>query len=238
MTRISGPGCLPGCDHPIPNGPEANVASVCKSRRRPFRACQLSYPNRPEASAAGVMPGAFGIGCAANLSRLLLLARFRHYIRGRPCRACQFPDRSGHAASGVEEGAFRSGAAFWGPDKRTPKTRPQTGKPPLGFREDSEMTEDKLRAPQSTRPRLTLGQVVMTPGVSGELTNQEIHAALYRHQCGDWGMVCPSDWNENDEAISTGCRVLSAYESSNGLKFWIITEWDRSVTTVLLPEEY
>jgi hypothetical protein len=100
------------------------------------------------------------------------------------------------------------------------------------------MTDNKLRVPQSTLPRLTLGQVVMTPGVSGELTNEEIHNALYRHRCGDWGMVCPFDWNENDEAMTTGCRVLSAYESSTGVKFWIITEWDRSVTTVMLPEEY
>jgi hypothetical protein len=104
--------------------------------------------------------------------------------------------------------------------------------------EDSEMTDNKMRLPQSTQPRLTLGQVVMTRGIEGVLTKQEIQTALYRHRCGDWGMVTPFDWDENDQAMNTGCRVLSAYESSTGVKFWIITEWDRSVTTVLLPEEY
>ena len=104
--------------------------------------------------------------------------------------------------------------------------------------EDNEMTDDKLRLLQSTQPRLSLGQVVMTRGISGTLTKREINTALYRHQCGDWGMVCPFDWNENDEAMKTGCRILSAYESSSGVKFWIITEWDRSYTTILLPEEY
>ena len=100
------------------------------------------------------------------------------------------------------------------------------------------MTDNKMRLPQSTQPRLMLGQVVMTRGIAGTLTKQEINTALYRHQCGDWGTVCPFDWNENDEAINSGGRILSAYESTNGVKFWIITEWDRSVTTVLLPEEY
>jgi hypothetical protein len=100
------------------------------------------------------------------------------------------------------------------------------------------MTDDKLRLPQSTLPRLMLGQVVITRGLSGVLTNQEIHTALFRHQCGDWGTVCPADWNENDEAMNSGGRILSAYKSSGGVKFWIITEWDRSVTTLLLPDEY
>jgi hypothetical protein len=58
--------------------------------------------------AAGVTPGAFGIGCAANLSCPLPLARFRLYIAWKALRACKFPDRYGHAASDVEEGAFRS----------------------------------------------------------------------------------------------------------------------------------
>jgi len=42
----------------------------------------------------------------------------------------------------------------------------------------------------------------------------------------------------NDDALETGCRLLSAYQDRHGVKFWIITEWDRSVTTVLLPEDY
>jgi hypothetical protein len=104
--------------------------------------------------------------------------------------------------------------------------------------EEIKMTQEKLRVPLSTLPKLTLGQVVITPGASGVLTPQEIHSLLYRHRCADWGMVCPFDWNENDEALNAGDRILSAYESSTGVKIWIITEWDRSVTTILLPDEY
>ena len=50
--------------------------------------------------------------------------------------------------------------------------------------------------------------------------------------------VCPEDWKLNDEALKVGNRLLSAYTAVNGVKFWIITEWDRSTTTILLPEDY
>ena len=61
---------------------------------------------------------------------------------------------------------------------------------------------------------------------------------LQRHVAGDWGEVCAEDKQSNDHALVEGTRILSAYRAADGTKFWIITEADRSVTTVLLPEDY
>jgi len=82
------------------------------------------------------------------------------------------------------------------------------------------------------------GQVVATPGALELVSNNEITKALDRHFSGDWGDLCEEDKTVNDEAVISGDRILSAYHTEAGDKFWIITEWDRSVTTVLLPEEY
>ncbi len=82
-----------------------------------------------------------------------------------------------------------------------------------------------------------LGKVVATPSVLKAVPDSVIYAALGRHLRGDWGDVCEDDWKENDNAVKNGERVLS-YRAPDGTKFWIITEWDRSYTTVLLPEEY
>lgn len=82
-----------------------------------------------------------------------------------------------------------------------------------------------------------LGRVVITRGANEELNSQDVAVALWRHAQGDWGDVCKADKRSNDEALQDGERLLSAY-ASNGTKFWIITEWDRSATTILLPDEY
>lgn len=83
-----------------------------------------------------------------------------------------------------------------------------------------------------------LGQLCATPGIFAEISPEEIAAAVTRHASGDWGDLCQEDIDENQRALKENCRLLSAYNSNNGVKFWIITEWDRSVTTVLLPSEY
>jgi hypothetical protein len=62
--------------------------------------------------------------------------------------------------------------------------------------------------------------------------------ALGRHVTGDWGNVCSEDAEANDAAVGERARLLSSYTSDEGVRFWIITEADRSLTTVLLPEEY
>lgn len=83
-----------------------------------------------------------------------------------------------------------------------------------------------------------LGRTVATPNVLEAVPQEEIFAALQRHQSCDWGDVCPKDKWSNDRAVKMNERLLSVYHSEEGIKFWIITEWDRSATTVLLPEDY
>jgi hypothetical protein len=61
---------------------------------------------------------------------------------------------------------------------------------------------------------------------------------LQRHQAGDWGDVDNHDRLANDHALKNGSRLFSVYHSADGVKFWIITEADRSLTTVLLPRDY
>ena len=83
-----------------------------------------------------------------------------------------------------------------------------------------------------------LGQVVATPGVLQMVSKREIQNFLYRHCHGDWGCVCPEDAEENWVSLRDGYRLFSAYVSSKDVHVWVITEADRSCTTVLLPEEY
>ena len=89
-----------------------------------------------------------------------------------------------------------------------------------------------------TRPRFVLGRVVATPGALKGLREEEILSALRRHVVGDWGDLCDEDRQENQLSLREGFRLLSSYRSGSGVKFWVITEADRSATTVLLPEEY
>jgi hypothetical protein len=86
--------------------------------------------------------------------------------------------------------------------------------------------------------RFPLGQIVITQGALAALTANDAMLGLLRHSKADWGDVCPEDAQLNNAALNDGTRLLSAYRSSGGSRFWIITEADRSVTTVLLPEEY
>lgn len=83
-----------------------------------------------------------------------------------------------------------------------------------------------------------LGTVYCTRGVMEKLFIDEIYEAIPRHLSGDWGEVCQEDWENNNDAVELGHRILSSYTSRLGHKFWVITEADRSSTTVLLPEEY
>ncbi|APC69149.1 plasmid related protein [Ralstonia solanacearum] len=89
-------------------------------------------------------------------------------------------------------------------------------------------------------PRLPLGQLVATPAAIAALAAADvsIFKLLNRHARGDWGDLSSEDLALNDLAAITSQRVLSNYLLGNGQKVWIITEWDRSVTTVLLPDDY
>lgn len=88
--------------------------------------------------------------------------------------------------------------------------------------------------------RFSLGQIVATPGAIEALNeaDQGFLEFLSRHVTGDWGDICKDDAAENECALKEGFRLLSAYRTRLGVKFWIITEADRSVTTLLLPDEY
>lgn len=100
----------------------------------------------------------------------------------------------------------------------------------------SEDTNDS--APAGDGGKFSLGQVVATSTALATLSAQDIAAALDQHRRGDWGDVGKEDWQANECALKQGERLLSVYHAANGTKFWIITEWDRSLTTVLLPEDY
>jgi hypothetical protein len=86
--------------------------------------------------------------------------------------------------------------------------------------------------------KFQLGQIVATPNALNHLTQDDIRSGIIRHQSGDWGDLDADDRKENDLSLERGTRLLSAYLASNGTKFWIITEADKSSTTVLLPEDY
>jgi hypothetical protein len=86
--------------------------------------------------------------------------------------------------------------------------------------------------------KFRLGHIVSTPNALHQLTQDDILLAIQRHQAGDWGDVGAHDRVANDQALVEGTRILSVYQAANGTKFWLITEADHSVTTVLLPEDY
>lgn len=92
--------------------------------------------------------------------------------------------------------------------------------------------------PPPTLLPIPLGQTVATPAALGVLSQTDIVAALRRHAAGDWGEVDDEDRAANDHAVKSGERLLSVYRAANGTTFWVITEADRSVTTLLLPEDY
>lgn len=99
---------------------------------------------------------------------------------------------------------------------------------------------------ESVRHRFRLGRLMSTPGAVAALqrAGQDPLTFINRHRSGDWGDVCPADARANDEAVShegdldQQGRVLSAYTTKVGGRLWVITEHDRSATTMLLPEEY
>jgi hypothetical protein len=83
-----------------------------------------------------------------------------------------------------------------------------------------------------------LGAIVATSNALDVLTQLDVPDGLTRHAAKDWGDLDPEDWRSNDHAVDHGGRILSAYASANGTKFWLTTEHDRSATTILLPEDY
>jgi len=83
-----------------------------------------------------------------------------------------------------------------------------------------------------------LGQCVITANAKDTLHPEDVKFALDRHSRGDWGELCQSDWKENEISLAQNMRLLSRYKDRAGVCFWIITEADRSATTILLPDDY
>lgn len=92
----------------------------------------------------------------------------------------------------------------------------------------------------SSKQKFALGQIVATPAALDALntSGDSAHTLLARHATGDWGDLCESDKESNDADLINGGRLLSAYVLRDGTKLWIITEADRSATTLLLPSDY
>jgi hypothetical protein len=89
-------------------------------------------------------------------------------------------------------------------------------------------------------PRFPLGRLVATPGALRALADagQDAMPFVARHQAVDWGEVPEEDKRENEFSLQRGFRLLSAYTLSTGVRLWLMTEADRSATTILLPSEY
>jgi len=91
---------------------------------------------------------------------------------------------------------------------------------------------------KTSPPKFPIGRILITKNALDSIPLEEATTGLVRHVAGDWGEVCKSDHRANEAALQEGGRLLSVYRATNGVKYWIITEADRSSTTVLLPEDY
>ncbi len=91
-----------------------------------------------------------------------------------------------------------------------------------------------------SKTRFPLGRVLATPGALDALeqVDQFPDKYLARHHAGDWGELCAEDIQENEFSLEHGFRLMSVYTLPTEVKIWIITEADRSATTLLLPSEY
>ncbi len=90
-----------------------------------------------------------------------------------------------------------------------------------------------------------LGRIMMTTNLQGKIQEanpehweEELQGLIARHASGDWGDLGEEDKGENDLSVKRGFRIFSAYATSHGFRVWVITEADRSVSTVLLPSDY
>lgn len=94
--------------------------------------------------------------------------------------------------------------------------------------------------PAGRAAKFALGHILITPGgiVAVEFNRIQPIELLRRHITGDWGDLFDEDKRLNDEALEHGGRILSAYVLADGQKVWILTEADRSATTILTPDEY
>jgi hypothetical protein len=121
---------------------------------------------------------------------------------------------------------------------RCPKSPPDTGAVDLVVINVDVPDDEFVPLPLSIpAPKFPLGRIVMTAHAAGRLDVVAVHDGLRRHAAGDWGDLPPEDAGQNEFGLEHGERLFSAYGTGEK-RFWIITERDRSVTTVLMPEDY
>jgi hypothetical protein len=87
-------------------------------------------------------------------------------------------------------------------------------------------------------PKFPLGQTVITPAAQAQLHPEDVQTCLARHAAGDWSEMKEDDRQENEIALRNELRIFSVFRDRNQVRFWIITEADRSSTCILLPEDY
>ncbi|TWT59710.1 hypothetical protein [Rubinisphaera italica] len=97
---------------------------------------------------------------------------------------------------------------------------------------------DNFLSSSSGRLRFPPGQIVITPNALAQLPHAEVFTALTRHLTGDWRDCSSEDRQANERALESGGRVFSVYHSADQQRFWIITEADHTLTTVLMPDDY
>lgn len=102
------------------------------------------------------------------------------------------------------------------------------------------MNHSEPKVIQNQAQIFPLGQIVATPGALEALESslQSPAEFLMRHASGDWGDLSDDDMAGNEFGIKTGCRLLSSYLTATGQRLWVITEAQRDLTTLLLPDEY
>lgn len=90
------------------------------------------------------------------------------------------------------------------------------------------------------KPKFPLGKTVITRGADEAFAKTGDDPAIYlrRHHGADWGELSQEDVEVNEDGLKNEGRLMSVYRIKDGTKIWVITEWDRSVTTILLPDEY
>jgi len=86
--------------------------------------------------------------------------------------------------------------------------------------------------------KFPLGEICATASVLSKITSEDLSVALRRHVQGDWGELVRYGQADNDQRLHTGGPLASIFHSERGIEFYILTEADRSTTTILLPEEY
>ena len=96
---------------------------------------------------------------------------------------------------------------------------------------------------ETRKAKFPLGELVITTSAAKKLKAIEAFSFLVRHESGDWGEVCEEDRATNEQALQDGSRLFSVYEledekNEGKVRFYVITEWHREATTILLPEDY